>query len=174
MKFTRATIIAAVGAAALVSAVFLGLSAPVPTHGPAHFPVVTLATIQGEKLTAGDLRGKVVLVNFWATSCVTCVKEMPKLVETYRKHRDRGFETIAVAMSYDPPNYVLHYAEKNALPFKVALDPLGAAARAFGDVSLTPTTFVIDRRGAIVKRYLGEPDFAELDRLIEGKLAEAG
>jgi peroxiredoxin len=174
MKFTRATIIAAVGAAALVSAVFLGLSAPVPTHGPAHFPVVTLTTIQGEKLTAGDLRGKVVLVNFWATSCVTCVKEMPKLVETYRKHRDRGFETIAVAMSYDPPNYVLHYAEKNALPFKVALDPTGATARAFGDVSLTPTTFVIDRRGTIVKRYLGEPDFAELDRLIEGKLAEAG
>jgi peroxiredoxin len=170
MKFTRTVIIAGVGAAALASAVFLGLSAPVP----ARMPEVTLTTIKGEQLTAADLRGKVVLVNFWATSCVTCVKEMPKLVETYRKHRDRGFETIAVAMSYDPPNYVLHYAEKNALPFKVALDPLGAAARAFGDVSLTPTTFVIDRRGAIVKRYLGEPDFAELDQLVEGKLAEAG
>ena len=170
MKFTRATIIAAVGAAALVSAVFLGLSAPVPTR----VPEVTLTTIQGEQLTAADLRGKVVLVNFWATSCATCVKEMPKLVETYRKHRDRGFETIAVAMSYDPPNYVLHYAAKNALPFKVALDPVGAAARAFGDVSLTPTTFVIDRRGTIVKRYVGEPDFAELDRLIEAKLAAAG
>ena len=72
---------------------------------------------------------------------------MPKLVETYRKHRDRGFETIAVAMSYDPPNYVIHYAEKNALPFKVALDPVGDIARQFGDVRLTPTTFVIDRRG---------------------------
>ena len=170
MKLARETIIAGVGAAALASAVLLGLSPNVP----ARVPEVTLTTIQGEKLTAADLRGKVVLVNFWATSCVTCVKEMPKLVATYRKHRDRGFETIAVAMSYDPPNYVLHYAERNALPFKVALDPLGAAARAFGDVNLTPTTFVIDRRGTIVKRYLGEPDFAELDRLIEGKLAEAG
>ncbi len=170
MQFTRAAIIAGVGAAALASAVFLGLSAPIPTR----IPEVTLTTIQGEKVTPAELRGKVVLVNFWATSCVTCVKEMPKLVATYRKHRDRGFETIAVAMSYDPPNYVLRYAEKNALPFKVALDPVGAAARAFGDVSLTPTTFVIDRRGTIVKRYLGEPDFAELDRLIEGKLAEAG
>jgi peroxiredoxin len=170
MKFTRAAIIAGVGAAALASAVFLGLSAPIPTR----IPEVTLTTIQGEKVTPAELRGKVVLVNFWATSCVTCVKEMPKLVATYRKHRDRGFETIAVAMSYDPPNYVLHYAEKNALPFKVVLDPVGAAARAFGDVSLTPTTFVIDRRGTIVKRYLGEPDFAELDRIIEAKLAEAG
>src|SRR5262245_31535236 len=170
MKFSRATIIGAGGAAALASAVFLGLSAPIPSH----LPEVTLTTIQGEKLTVSDLRGKVVLVNFWATSCETCVKEMPKLVETYRRYRERGFETIAVAMSYDPPNYVLHYAARNALPFKVALDPVGAAARAFGDVSLTPTTFVVDRRGTIVKRYVGEPDFAELDRLIEGKLAEAG
>jgi len=174
MKFTRTVIIAGAGAAALASAVFLGLSAPIPARMPAQFPEITLTTVKGERLTPADLRGKVVLVNFWATSCATCVKEMPKLVATYRKHRHRGFETIAVAMSYDPPNYVLHYAEKNALPFKVALDPLGAAARAFGDVSLTPTTFVVDRRGTIVKRYLGEPDFAELDRLLEGKLAEAG
>jgi peroxiredoxin len=174
MKLTRKAIIAGVGATALASAVVLGLSAPIPTRPPARFPEITITTVKGEQLTGPDLRGKVVLVNFWATSCVTCVKEMPKLVATYRKHRERGFETIAVAMSYDPPNYVLHYAEKNALPFKVALDPVGAAARAFGDVSLTPTTFVIDRRGTIVKRYVGEPDFAELDRLIEGKLAEAG
>jgi peroxiredoxin len=171
MTLARRAIIAGVAAAGVAAAVLhLGI---VP-RGPERLPEVTITTITGEKLTAADLRGKVVLVNFWATSCVTCVNEMPRLVETYRKHRDRGFETVAVAMSYDPPNYVLHYAEKNALPFKVALDPMGAAARAFGDVSLTPTTFVIDRRGTIVKRYLGEPDFAELDRLIEGKLAEAG
>jgi peroxiredoxin len=171
MKLARRVIIAGVAAAGVAAAVLhLGIA----PRGPERLPEVTITTITGEKLTGAELRGKVVLVNFWATSCATCVKEMPRLVETYRKHRDRGFETVAVAMSYDPPNYVLHYAEKNALPFKVALDPVGAAARAFGDVSLTPTTFVIDRRGTIVKRYLGEPDFAELDRLIEGKLAEAG
>jgi peroxiredoxin len=171
MTLARRAIIAGVAAAGVAAAVLLP---EIASRGPAHLPEVTLTTIKGEQLTPADLRGKVVLVNFWATSCVTCVKEMPKLVATYRKHRERGFETIAVAMRYDPPNYVLHYAEKNALPFKVALDPVGAAARAFGDVSLTPTTFVIDRRGTIVKRYVGEPDFAELDRLIEGKLAEAG
>jgi len=169
MKLARRTIIAGVAAAALAAAAYVTLA----PSAPARVPPVTLTTIQGEKLTAEDLRGKVVLVNFWATSCTTCVEEMPKLVETYRKHRDRGFETIAVAMRYDPPNYVLHYAAKSALPFKVALDPMGAAARAFGAVELTPTTFVIDRRGTIVKRYLGEPDFAELDALIEQKLGEA-
>jgi peroxiredoxin len=170
MKLSRRAIIAGVAAAGAITAlVHLGLA----PRGPAQFPAVTLTTIQGEQLTPESLRGKVVLVNFWATSCATCVAEMPKLVETWRKHRDRGFETVAVAMRYDPPNYVLHYAERNALPFKVALDPVGAAARAFGNVELTPTTFVVDRRGTIVKRYVGEPDFAELDRIIAGKLAEA-
>jgi peroxiredoxin len=170
MKLPRWAIIAGVAAAGAIAAILHpGIGSRVPTE----FPAVALTTIQGEQLTPEGLRGKVVLVNFWATSCATCVKEMPKLVDTWRKHRDRGFETVAVAMHYDPPNYVLHYAAKNALPFKVALDPTGSAARAFGDVELTPTTFVVDRRGAIVKRYVGEPDFAELDRIIAGKLAEA-
>jgi peroxiredoxin len=94
------------------------------------------------------------------------------MVQTYEKYRKNGFELIAVAMPYDPPNYVIRYTEKNALPFKVALDPMGEAARAFGDVKLTPTTIVIDKRGNMVWRTIGEPDFAKLEALIEKKLAE--
>ena len=135
-------------------------------------PAVTFTSIKGEKVGTADLRGRVVLVNFWATDCAKCVKEMPRMIETYLKHRERGFELIAVAMQYDPPNYVLNYTEKNALPFKVALDPMGELAKAFGDVKLTPTTVVIDKRGNIVARILGEPDFAKLDALIAEKLAE--
>jgi peroxiredoxin len=93
-------------------------------------------------------------------------------VTTYNKYRQQGFEFIAVAMRYDPPNYVINYTEKNALPFRVALDPMGNLAKAFGDVKLTPTTIVIDKRGNIVTRILGEPDFAKLEALIEQKLAE--
>ena len=137
-------------------------------------PPVTFISLKGEKITTGDLRGKVVLVNFWATDCPTCVKEMPDIVKTYNKYRAQGFETIAVAMKHDPPNYVLNYVEKNALPFKVALDPQGELARAFGDVKLTPTTFIIDKRGNIVNRILGEPDFARLHSLLEEKLKESG
>jgi peroxiredoxin len=135
-------------------------------------PEVQFATIQGAPVSTKDLRGKVVLVNFWATDCVTCVAEMPKIVQTYEKYKDRGFETIAVAMSYDPPNHVLAYVDKNKLPFKVALDPMGNADRSFGGIEGTPTTFVIDRRGRIVARYLGEPDFAKLHELLESKLKE--
>ena len=135
-------------------------------------PQVVFTSIQGEKLTTVDLRGRVVLVNFWATDCAVCVKEMPRLVQTYTTYQGRGLELIAVAMRHDPPNYVLDYSEKNKLPFKVALDPMGELAAAFDDVRLTPTTVVIDKRGNVVERILGEPDFLKLERLIERKLAE--
>jgi peroxiredoxin len=134
-------------------------------------PEVTYLSIKGEQITPQALKGKVVMVNFWATSCVTCVKEMPDMVRTYEKFKGQGLEFIAVAMSYDPPNYVVNFTETRKLPFKVALDVDGSAAKAFGDVQLTPTTFVIGRDGKILKRYVGEPDFAELDKLIQRALS---
>ncbi|MFD2365059.1 TlpA family protein disulfide reductase [Pseudoduganella sp. GCM10020061] len=134
-------------------------------------PEVTYLSIKGEQITPAALKGKVVMVNFWATSCVTCVKEMPDMVRTYEKFKGQGLEFIAVAMSYDPPNYVVNFTETRKLPFKVALDVDGSAAKAFGDVQLTPTTFVIGRDGKILKRYVGEPDFAELDKLIQRALS---
>jgi len=167
MTKTGNLILAAVVAAAIAFAAFAVLNAR-----PAA-PQVTFVSLQGEKITTESLRGKVVLVNFWATDCVTCIKEMPEIIATYNKYRARGFETIAVAMRHDPPNYVLNYTEKNKLPFTVALDPMGELAKAFGEVKLTPTTFVIDRQGRVVTRILGEPDFAKLHELIEKGLAKA-
>ncbi|MES2933216.1 MAG: TlpA disulfide reductase family protein [Pseudomonadota bacterium] len=134
-------------------------------------PDVTYITLKGEKITSLDLRGKVVLVNFWATSCSACVQEMPQMAETYNKYNGKGLELVAVAMSYDAPNYVLNFADSRQLPFKVALDTSGSLATAFGDVKLTPTTFVIDKQGKILKRYVGQPEFAELHRLLETALA---
>lgn len=136
-------------------------------------PAVGYVLLDGRKEHLADLRGKVVLVNFWATSCVTCVKEMPGIVDTYRKYHERGLDLVAVAMSYDPPAYVSNFAQSRQLPFKVAIDNTGEVARQFGDVKLTPTTYVVNKRGQIVKRYVGEPDFAQLHQLIERLLAEA-
>jgi len=152
------------GAAALL---LLGACAERP-----QAPQATFVSLAGETITTGGLRGKVVLVNFWATDCVTCVKEMPDMVRTYNRYRDRGFEFIAVAMKHDPPHYVVKYAETNRLPFTVALDPLGELAQAFGNVKLTPTTFVIDRHGNVVLKITGEADFARLNALLEEKLKE--
>jgi peroxiredoxin len=134
-------------------------------------PPVTFTSLSGEKISMQSLRGKVVMVNFWATSCTTCVHEMPQMVQTYNKYKDQGLDFVAVAMSYDQPNYVLNYAQTRSLPFKVALDVQGNLAQAFGDVKLTPTTYVIDKKGNIIKRYVGEPEFAELHQLLESALA---
>jgi peroxiredoxin len=134
-------------------------------------PDVTFVDLQGRKITSQDLRGKVVMVNFWATSCTTCVKEMPEMVATYNKYKAQGLQYVAVAMSYDPPNYVLNFTETRGLPFTVALDPEGKLAKSFGDVQLTPTTFVINKQGEIIKRYVGEPEFASLHQLLEKALA---
>ena len=134
-------------------------------------PAATFNTLQGEQLSTSALRGKVVLVNFWATSCGSCIAEMPQMVGTFNKYRERGFELVAVAMSYDPPQYVQNYAETRQLPFKVAMDANGSNAKAFGDVQLTPTAFLIDKDGNIIKRFVGIPDEAGLHKLIEKALA---
>jgi peroxiredoxin len=135
-------------------------------------PQSTFVLLDGSKKTTADLKGQVTLVNFWATSCVTCVGEMPKMVATYNKYHAKGYNMLAVAMSYDPPDYVVNYAQTRKLPFQVAIDNTGTVAKAWGDVELTPTTFVVNKRGEIVKRYVGEPNFAELHQLIEKLLAE--
>ncbi len=136
-------------------------------------PESTFVLIDGAKTTTTELKGKVTLVNFWATTCVSCVKEMPMLVDTHNKFKDRGYETVAVAMSYDPPAYVLNFAQSRQLPFKVALDNTGDIAKAWGEVKLTPTTYLVDKQGNIVKRFVGEPDMAALHNLIEDLLAKS-
>ncbi len=141
--------------------------------GQERAPASSFVLLDGSKLSSEQLQGKVTLVNFWATSCTTCVAEMPEIVATYSKYKDKGYDTLAVAMSYDPPAYVVNFTESRKLPFKVAIDNTGANAKAWGDVKLTPTTYLVNKRGEIVKRYVGTPDFAELHRLIEKLLAEA-
>ena len=110
------------------------------------------------------------MVNFWATSCATCVAEMPEMIATYNKFHAQGLDYVAVAMSYDPPNYVLNFTQTRQLPFIVTLDLEGKLAQSFGDIKLTPTTFVIDKQGKILKKYVGKPDFGELHQLLEQQL----
>lgn len=158
----------------LAATVFAPLVACAPSFEKKAAPAVTFMTIKGETIPLSTLRGKVVLINFWATDCPVCIKEMPQLIETHKKFHARGYETVAVAMWYDPPNRVIAFSEQRALPFKMAFDPVGEHAKAFGDLTLTPTTFVIDKRGDIVFRVVGEPDFKKLHELLALKLAEAG
>ncbi len=157
---------------ASVAAVILAVGAYVFVGtGVTTAPESTFVLLDGSKINTASLKGKVTLVNFWATSCTTCVAEMPKVIATYDKYKSKGFDTVAVAMSYDPPAYVVNYVETRKLPFKVAIDNTGAVAKAWDEVRLTPTTYIVNKQGQIVKRYVGEPDFAELHALIEKLLA---
>lgn len=156
-----------------IAALALACAAALAGCARERAPVVDYVLLNGEKASTQQWAGKVMLVNFWATSCATCVKEMPQIVATHRKFKDRGFDTLAVAMSYDPPAFVAKFVETRQLPFGVAIDNTGAVAQAFDRVQMTPTTFLINKRGEIVKRYVGEPDFAALHDLIEKLLTES-
>ena len=168
MKFTRPVLIAAAAAAVLAAGALTWRSGVTTAAAPA----VSYTLLDGHKGNLALLRGKVILVNFWATSCTVCVAEMPQITATHNKFKGRGYETLAVAMRHDAPARVAHFAQSRRLPFGVAIDNTGEIAKRFGDVELTPTTFLIDKRGRIVKRYVGAPDFTALHVLVEELLAQ--
>jgi thiol-disulfide isomerase/thioredoxin len=144
---------------AVLMAAVMGLSRP---FGRA--PAVTLYDIRSQ---AVSLRGSVMLVNFWATTCQTCVAEMPEIVALHDALARDGLEVVAVAMPYDAPVRVVHFSETRRLPFHVVMDVEGKIGRAFGGVEATPTTFLLGREGEIVLRIVGRPDFPRLRARIQ-------
>ena len=87
---------------------------------------------------------------------------MPHLVELYKQLNKEGLEIIGIAMSYDPPNHVLELTEKKEIPYPIALDIEGLASKAFGNISVTPTSFLIDSLGNIIQQETGEIDIDQL------------
>ena len=116
------------------------------------------------------LRGRPVLVTFWATSCPGCIKEMPHLIELYNELAPRGLEIIGVAMSYDRPDHILEMQKRKNIPYPIVYDGVNKASAAFGGVRLTPTTFLINPKGQIVKQKIGEMDMKLLHAQILGML----
>lgn len=137
-------------------------------------PRFSYSLLDGSRHESTGLLGQVVLVNFWATTCAICVAEMPEIVALHRRFERRGLSTLAVAMSYDPPARVSHFAETRALPLSVVIDNTGDIARAFGDVRVTPSFALIDRRSRLVRQWSGTPAWDRLARELEELLAEAG
>ena len=137
---------------------------------PETFPDVTVATIDGRRFDAAALEGRPVLVTFWSTTCLVCLREMPELDDLYRRFAPRGFEIIAVSMPWDPPSEVVRLARGRPIPYPVALDVNGAIGRAFGDVSATPTHVFIDAGGEVAFRRSGALDVAALDDRLRSML----
>jgi len=134
-------------------------------------PDIGLMTLDGKELQLASLQGRPVLVTFWATTCNSCVSEIPHLVRLYDELAPQGLEIIGIAMDYDPPNRVLAMRKARNIPYPVALDIQADAARAFGNVRLTPTSFLIAPDGRITHQRTGKMNMAALRKDILAMLA---
>ena len=164
------TVLAALLAVVLAASAMRSVRRPAPRPPMVDItqvPEVRFTLLSGESVAASDLRGKALVVNFWATDCGSCLKEMPQLVETHLKFAPRGHQLIAVAVRRDRPERVAQVVAQHNVPFKVALDADGTLAKGFGNVRITPSTFVVDRQGRVLKRYIGEPPWNELHALLQ-------
>ena len=166
MKFNKETLIAGI---ALVVVLAVAAIWFMPA-GLRQAPPLVGQTLDGRTLTLEQMRGKPVLVTFWATTCPSCVEEMPHLIELYRELNPKGLEIIGVAMAYDPPDQVRAMAAKRQIPYPIVLDTQARIAHEFDNVRLTPTSVLISPEGRIVQYRLGLLDLPRLRETIQEML----
>ncbi len=136
-------------------------------------PKISFKTLENATPLALDGIGKPVLVNFWSTSCAICLKKMPDFVQLYEQYESQGFELVAVAMPFDRPSDVVTLKERGKWPFRVALDMEGSVGDAFGEIEVTPTSFLIDANGDYVKKYVGTFDMKKFKQRLDGLLVDS-
>lgn len=155
-----------VALAVLVAALFAVLLWPSAPKAAAF----ALTDLQGQTLDQQRLQGKVTLINFWYPSCPGCVSEMPKIIALAHDYAQQpDFQVLGIALPYDPESSVRQYVRTRNISFQVAIDGSGQMAKAY-DVAVAPTSFLVNKQGAVVKTYVGEPDFAVLRNQIDGLL----
>jgi thiol-disulfide isomerase/thioredoxin len=130
-----------------------------------------VALTDGRTLTSESLRGKVVLVNFWATWCPYCRKEKPVIDSFWKDYRDKDFEVVSISVD-DPPEKIAAWMQDKGYAFMAAPTNASVAA-AFGNVTSVPTSFIIDADGHIRHKVAGQVHYARLEKLVVPLLAEA-
>ncbi|MGC2421894.1 MAG: TlpA disulfide reductase family protein [Candidatus Acidiferrales bacterium] len=141
-------------------------------------PDVTFPDLQGQSVTLASLKGKVVLVNFWATWCDPCKAEIPDLMELQEKYAGKGFTVLGVAMDDDGKSVVQPYVQNTQfdvggrsmnINYPIVLGNDDVATK-FGGLFGFPVSFLISRDGKVQKKYLGELSEDEMEKEIEGLL----
>ncbi|MAT40053.1 MAG: redoxin [Ectothiorhodospiraceae bacterium] len=115
-------------------------------------PGFTLTKVGGGKKSLSDYQGKVVMVNFWATWCGPCKREIPDFVELQNEYKDKGFEIVGIAL--DEPADVETFVDNSSINYDI-LHGNQDIAMAYGNIRSIPTTFLLNRDGEIVKKYVG-------------------
>jgi peroxiredoxin len=136
-------------------------------------PDFTLKTPDGRDFSLSALRGKAILINFWATWCPPCVEELPSMNRLYLKYRHMGLEAVAISLDSSPEK-VRQFLADNPLNVIVLSDPDKRVARNLYKVSAQPTSYLISREGKIIKKYLGAVDWSEdtVQKEIQGLLKQ--
>jgi thiol-disulfide isomerase/thioredoxin len=125
----------------------------------------------GRALSSDELKGKVVLVNFWATWCPYCRKEKPAIDSFWQDYRDKGFEVISISVD-DPPEKIAAWMQDKDYSF-MAAPTNGSVAAAFGNVASVPTSFIVDSDGHIRHKIAGQVHYPRLEKLVVPLLPRA-
>lgn len=124
-------------------------------------PNFKLKTIDGKTIELSKLKGKTVVVNFWATWCGPCRAEIPGFIQVYDKYKSKGLEIVGISLDQGGWSDVKPFVKKYGIPYPIVLGNQ-QVARAYGNIDAIPTTFIVDKNGSIVDRHLGymkEEDF---------------
>jgi cytochrome c biogenesis protein CcmG/thiol:disulfide interchange protein DsbE len=129
-------------------------------------PDFSLRDIDGKAVRLSDFRGKVVLLDFWATWCGPCKIEIPWFIEFERKHKDKGFAVIGVSMDEEGWDVVKPFISRMNVNYRVVIGN-DSTAQAYGGIDALPTTFLIDRDGKIAATHVGLTGRKELENGVE-------
>jgi len=102
-----------------------------------------------------DFRGKIVLVDVWATWCPPCRQEIPSFIKLYDKYKDKGFEIIGISVDQQGKSVVKPFAEKFKINYTLVIENIREVTKVFGHIRGIPTTFLIDQNGKIKNKYIG-------------------
>ncbi|HEY6106633.1 MAG TPA: TlpA disulfide reductase family protein [Anaeromyxobacteraceae bacterium] len=159
--------------AAVVVTQILVQNEPPPFKVGEVAPPLALADLQGRKVDLASLRGKVVLVNFWATWCAPCLEEIPELADAWREQRGRCLEVVGVAEESGSPAEVGEFARRHAIPYPLLLDRDGKAAAEW-HVPGYPRSYLVDREGRVRRVFDGALSRRRLEEATAPHLAAGG